>query len=305
MTWTATSDDLADAVRERAALPDAGSPLDAEIFRVADNEIQTRFVPFIRSLRENYGLTSSDTTLTVGTADYRIPSDSQGGSLRYVQIVDSSGVETNLPQVPIQYDQFTNTNGVPKGFAIVNDKVRLFPTPDTANTLRLFYYRRPSKLVAVASCFPVASKTSTDVVVTGTPSWTSGTSIDVVQGVPHFAVLIDGNAATRSGSTFTVVNSASTADVATTDYVCEHMTTCVVQLPAELYYALVSATAAQLLNQDGDGAGFAREMAQCERIMAQAKALLAPRVDGAPQLIVGVNSPLRSGRRRRWSENQA
>jgi hypothetical protein len=301
LAWTATSDDLADAIRECAALPDAGSPTDAEIFRVADREIQTRFVPFMRSLRENYGVKTTEQALTVGTSDYRIPSAAQGGTLRFVTIVDSAGVERNLPQVPLQYDAKWNQNGTPIAFTTIDDKIRLFPSPDTANTLRMLYYRRPSKLVAVSSCFPVASKTSTQVVVTGTPSWTSGTPIDVVQANPHFAQVIDHNAATRSSSTFTIASSVATTDVAVGDYVCEHMTTCVVGLPAELYYALVSATAAQLLNSDGDNAGFAREMAQCERIMLNARDTLAPRVDGAPRTIVGLNSPLRSGGGRRRS----
>jgi hypothetical protein len=305
LAWTATSDDFADAVRERAALPDAGSPLDAEIFRVADGEIQTRFVPWIRDIRENYGLKSSDTTLTVGTADYRVPTDAQGGALKLVQIVDSSGAERNLEQVPIQYDQYTHTNGAPRAFCMIDDKVRLLPTPDTASTLRLFYYRRPSKLVAVASCRTISAVGASTLTTNSTPSWTSGTSIDVVKGTPHFTVLIDANAATYVTTTTTIVGGAATTDVTTSDYVCEHMTTCVVQLPAELYYALVSATAAQLLNQDGDSAGFAREMAQVERVMQAARALLSPRVDGAPKIIVSQNSPLRSGRRRRWSENQA
>jgi hypothetical protein len=299
LAWTATSDDFADAVRECAALPDAGSPTDAEIFRVADREIQTRFVPFLRTLRENYGVKTTTQTLTVGTAEYRIPSDAQGGTLRLVTIVDSAGVERNLPQVPLQYDERWNQNGRPVAFCVVDDKVRLFPAPDTAETLRMMYYRRPSKLVAVSSCRTITGKTSTTVTTNTTPSWSSGTPIDIVQGNPHFAVLVDGNAATYVTTTTTLVGGATTTDVTTSDYVCEHMTTCVVQLPAELYYALVSAASAQLLNSEGDQPGFMREMAQCERLMADARAILAPRVDGAPRVIVSSNSPLRGGRRRR------
>jgi hypothetical protein len=366
LAWTATTDDFADAVRECAALPDAGSPTDAEIFRVADKEIQTRFVPFMRDLRENFWVATTTETLVVGTADYRIPSDAQGGTLRMVMIVDSAGVERNLQQVPIQHDARWNQNGRPVAFCIIGNKLRLFPAPDTAETLRLLYYRRPSKLVAVADCWTFFSHEGSGVLhipYADIADFTAD-SFDLVQAEPPFDLLADastvsvaiestainitsvagttitidpeaptwepvyGDTVSKGGTDYTVVSweeplneivlastgitagaathlhatlTVATVDssaIADGDYVCEHMETCVVQLPAELYYALISATAAQLLNTDGDQAGFMREMAQCERIMAQSRSILAPRVDGAPRVIIGTNSPLRSGRRR-------
>jgi hypothetical protein len=302
VSWT--TDTLVDKIRRRASLPDAGTPTDQEILDVATEELLSRFVPFVRSCRENYGVKTTTQTLVVGTSDYRIPSDAQGATLRLVTLVDSAGNERDIDQVPIQYDQFSSTNGTPRGFCVIDDMVRLIPTPDRADTLRLLYYRRPSALVPVASCFPVASKTDTTVVVTGTPSWASGTPIDVVQALPHFTTLLDDNAATLATSTFTVADSASTSAVAVGDYVCLHMETCIPGIPAELHAALVSATAAQLLVEEGDAQGAAMEMSNAERIMNAARATLTPRVDGAPRLIVSSNSPLRS-RRRRYGENSA
>jgi hypothetical protein len=372
LAWTATSDDLADAIRECAALPDAGTLTDAEIFRVADRAIQMRFVPFMRDLRENFWTKTSDTTMTVGTADYRIPSDAQGATVRLVTIVDSAGVERHLPQVPMQYDERWNQSGEPVAFCIFDDKVRLFPAPSVANTLRLVYYRRPSKLVAVSACMPVLEVEGTTVLRIGSYAsfGETGTySIDVVQANPHFTSVVDGASGVLS-STGTAINIASAIGLAITidagsgwtpevgdivsqssveysittvtsatifrvgatglaagaafgfenavtiaaggltsvtagDYISEHMETCVVQLPAELYYALVSATAAQILNSDGDAEGYARESTECDRLMANARSILAPRADGAPKLIVGHNSPLRGGSRRRYGWDTA
>lgn len=363
MAWTATTDDFADAVRECAALPDAGTLTDAEIFRVADREIQTRFVPFMRSLRENFWLTTTTETLTVGTSDYRIPGDAQGGTVRMVSIVDSSDVERNLEQVPIQADAVWSENGTPRWFAIVGNKIRLFPTPDTAETLRILYYRRPSKLVPVADCVTFISNTSgvLHVAYDDNDAISAMGDVDIVQAHPPFSLLVDGrdpslsipgnaininsvsnvdadhdaivtvdpetiavgDTIIKSSVEYTVTSVQSVNDFVVTptgistgvgvfihatitpggeasdaevgDYISSHMETCVVQLPAELYYALVSATAAQILNTEGDSAGFAREMAQCERIMQQARAILAPRADGAPRVILGLNSPMRRG----------
>lgn len=304
MTVSWTTDTLVSKVRRRANLPDGGSPSSQEILDVASEEILTRFVPFLRSLQENYGVTSTTQALTVGTAEYTIPSDAQGSTVRLVEYIDAAGVERVLPQLTLQDEQLWSTNGYVRGFVVVGNKVRLLPAPDRAETIRISYYRRTSALVPVSSCFPVANTTSTTVTVTGTPSWTSGTPIDIVQSLPHFAQLLDGNAATRSGSVFTVASSASTTDIVAGDYVCLHMETCIPGLPAELHAALVSATAAQLLSEDSDQAGFMREMAQCERIMAGAVKVLAPRADGAPSYVISRNAPLRNRRRRtpRWGD---
>lgn len=377
MAWTATTDDFADAVRECAGLPDAGSPTDAELFRVADREIQTRFVPFMRSLREEYGVATTTQTLVVGTSDYRVPSDAQGGTLRLVTIVDSAGVERNLPQVPLQYDQKWSQNGTPVAFSMIGNKVRLFPTPDTAQTLRLLYYRRPSKLVPLSECAEILSVTSTVAQITYegyvATQTDTGDPFDIVQAQPHFAALVDGEEPTIGADSYVIdiLSAAGTSvsidtgsgwtpavgdaiaqgsntvyvsfasgfptifnvtpgDVLTTgaafayhatatfsgldldalgvvagDYLCRHMETCVVTLPAELYYALISATAAQVLNTESDQAGFIREMTQCERIMQNARDILAPRVDGAPRVVIGLNNPMRGGRRRGSTWNTA
>jgi hypothetical protein len=296
VSWTTNT--LVSQVLRRAALPSAGPPSDQEILDVATEEIRTRFVPFLREIREGYGLTSTTQTLTVGTADYRIPSDASGGAIHSLVYVDSAGNERNLTQLTVQDDQEWSTNGAVRGYALIGDKIRLFPAPDTADTLRILYHRRPSSLVPVNECFPVASKTSTTVTVTGTPSWTSGTPVDIVQYLPHFAQVVDNNAATRSSSTFTLASSAPTTDIVAGDYVCLHMETCVPGLPAELHAALVSATAAQLLVEDGDAQGAAMEMASCQRIMDAARATLSPRADGSPRFLIPRNSPTRSRLRR-------
>jgi hypothetical protein len=302
VSWTTTT--LLAAVRREAQVPDSGSSTafghtDQEILDIATNEIQTRIVPFLRSCRENYLLRSTTQTLTVDTSDYRIPSDSQAAGIHSVIYLDANSLEHKLVQRPIQDDVGYVDSGVPRAFAVLDDKIRLFPTPDTANTIRILYYRRASALVPVASCYPVASKTSSTIVVTGTPDSTfNGTGIDVVQAKPHFSVLLDNNAATLSTSTFTVVSSASTADVAVGDYVALHMETCIPGVPAELWHALVTCVGARLLDEEGDAGGFARKMALAEATMQRARAILSPRVDGAPRFVVTRNSPLRGAARR-------
>jgi hypothetical protein len=208
VAWTATSDDLADAIRECAAIPDAGTVTDAEIFRVADREIQTRFVPFMRQVREGYGLTYTSQTLTVGTADYRIPSDAQGGTIQSLVYVDSSGNERNLTRLTIQDDQEWSTNGSVRGYALYGNKIRLFPAPDTADTLRIWYYRRPSKLVALSGAAEIVSIDDAVASITydGYLAVNSfyGEPLDIVQANPPFDLIVDGVDATLTGSQYAI-----------------------------------------------------------------------------------------------------
>jgi hypothetical protein len=44
-------------------------------------------------------------------------------------------------------DAFPISSGVPTHYAVAGDEVRLWPTPDTAYTLRLRYYKKPASLV--------------------------------------------------------------------------------------------------------------------------------------------------------------
>jgi hypothetical protein len=361
-----TTETFVEHVRRRANMPDAGSPTDQEILDVANAELATRFVPFLRETAEGYGLKTTTRTLTVGTADYRIPADAQGDAIHSLVLVKSDGTERNLRRLTIQDDEEWSTNGAVRGYCLIGSKIRLLPAPDAADTLRIVYYRRLSSLVPRSSCGEILSISGTDFVLDYSDYVAtqdrSGESFDLVQHEPPFDLVFDDTAATISATAtaiditfaaglaimidvgsgwsptvgdsisqgtvfvevtfvtsptiFTVSETgllvgaasayeitgsfggASLSDASEGDFVCDHMTTCIPPIPAELHPALVSATAAQLLVEDGDAQGAAMETANAQRIMDAARATLSPRADGSPRFLIPRNSPTRSRLRR-------
>jgi hypothetical protein len=365
-----TTDRLIERVRERANVPDAGAPSDSHILDVATIELHTRIVPFLRSIREGYGLKTTTQALTVGTADYRIPSDAQGDTIHSLVLVKSDGTERNLTHLEVQDDEHWSTNGRVRGYCIIGSHIRMLPAPDAADTLRILYYRRLSELVSADECAEILVATNTIAQVTyagyvATQADT-GDPFDIVQAKPSFDVLVDGEDASiastahsitinsaigtsvniagasgwtpavgdqvvqgsvvvtvsgttglptifnvtpgfllAAGAAFAYQSAATFAGldldalgVVAGDYLCRHMQTCIPGIPAELHSALVSATAAQLLTEDGDAQGAAIESANTSRIMDAARMVLSPRADGSPKFLIPRNSPTRNRRRR-------
>jgi hypothetical protein len=305
----ATTDVLVSRIRERAAVPDSGSSTafgstDQQILDLAHEIALTRLEPAIRSVRESYNVVQTDTALAAADSYVAIPRDAQASAVQFVCGLDSNSRTFPLTRSNVQewvYLDPTATATQPCKYLVEGDRIHLWPKLSASGTsLRIRYFRRLSAFVPVSSCYPVASKTSTTIVVTGTPSggtW-SGTGIDVVQIKPPFRVLIDNDLATLSTSTFTIVGGSSTSEVTVGDYVCLHMETCVPGVPLEMHGCLASLTAAQLLSMEGDAEGARREQGAGERMLASALELLTPRVEEAPQYIINRSSPLRAGRRR-------
>jgi hypothetical protein len=302
-----TTTQLLSRIRDRAQVPDSGSSTafgstDQEILDLAYEVATTRLVPAIRSVRENYLATYSDTALVAADASVPVPRDAQASQVQHVALIDANGRPAPLFECELGEWTYLNPDatGRPSRFYIEGDVIRLWPTvAASGDSLRVRYFRRLSTFVPVASCFPVASKTSTDIVVTGSPGATfDETGIDVVQVEPPFRVLLNDNAANLVTSTFTVAASASTSEVSVGDYVCLHMETCVPGVPAELHAVLIGMTAAALLRKEGDREGYAAEAGDAEQQLARVISMMENRADKAPNFIINRSSPLRGSRRR-------
>jgi hypothetical protein len=288
-------------------VPDSGSSTafgstDQEILNLAYEVATTRLVPAIRGVRENYNATYADTALVAADSYVPVPRDAQASQVQHVQLLDSNG--RPLPLFRADMGEWTyldpTLTGRPSRFYIEGDRIHLWPKVAAAgDTLRVRYFRRLSSFVPVSSCFPVASKTSTTIVVTGSPGASfDETGIDVVQVEPPFRVLLDDNAANLVTSTFTVAGNASTSEVSVGDYVCLHMETCVPGIPAELHSVLVGMTAAALLRKEGFLQEYAAELADSERQLERVISMMEDRAEDAPRFIINRSSPLRGGRRR-------
>jgi hypothetical protein len=371
VAWT--TDDLVAAVRVRAQVPDEGEdsePTDAEILRIAHEEMLSRFVGIIRSARENYLVTSEDIALVEGTQSYRVPRRAHANAIRDAWIVSPSGRMRALRQIDLTDGHyFGGETGEPAGYYLSGAKLVLEPTPSAAMagySLRVFFYRSPSRLVLTSECAEVALVSDDTIVVSYTDYVATqdrtGEPFDLVQAAPPFDVLIDGvdcdivasstaiaitsaigtsvqitggsgwtptigdqivqgsdevtvtgvtlptifnvspgflleaGAATAYEISVTFDGSPSLSDVVEGDFVCDHMTTCVPQVPDALWPALVSAVAVQVRLHEADPVGASSEAIQRDEYIKSALASMQPRVDGRAKSIVNLGSALRRRR---------
>jgi len=305
VTWN--SDDLINAIKPAAQLPDAytGAFTSAELLQFANEEMDTRLAPLVRQAASEHWVKSATSALTVDQADYRIHWRAMAAGLRQVSIVDSNGNEYEpLPQIaPDLLGVHANAGSVlwPQGvaFAVRGDMITLAPAPSvtSGNLKQYFYLRRPRLVAATAVAAITAINTSTRVVTCsgGLPSaFTSSTPFDLTRAkAPHDTLGFD-LAATKSGNDLTFAATLPT-ELAVGDYVSLADQTYLIPLPAELFPLLVRAVVGRIHEALGDPRAKFNE-AKLELIEEKARTLIAPRVDGRSPRIVNRHSPLRGGR---------
>lgn len=307
MAWT-TTELLAD-VRRSGMLPDSAPSgvADADILAHANKELQSRLLPLVLSVREEFYVQPYSTQLVGGQQGYRIPSRSIGNKLRDVLLQLNDGSLQNLARIaPEAYPEAMTTAPAvyPWAFFLESDSALLVPTPSTtgAATLVLKYLLRPSWLVVVSATAtptvvtvqadtPSAGLTRVDHSATGT---NLGTSVrrDIVMARPGFRTVLIGAAPTASGNGYVVFNSSDLPSDFTTannagDYLSAAETTPVVQLPPELHNLLYQRTLCRVLQSIGDLDALQAAEANAAQMERDAVGLIANRVEGEAKKVVG------------------
>lgn len=152
-----TSSELIASVQQRAFIAlnakDFGT---AQILRLFNEEIDGYLVPFVAQRRLEFWVESVDAAFTNGVA--AIPSVAMGGKLRAIAFLQG-GIPFMLDQVDLPVAVATPlaplTVQYPSKYYFMGNNVILWPTPSTAGTLRLYYYRRPSMLVLPNQCIQI------------------------------------------------------------------------------------------------------------------------------------------------------
>lgn len=304
MGWLTS--DLLTRIRLDARLDDADPDYtDSILLMLADDALRTRFSEVVQNLRQGHWVAQTSFSVVAGTRDYRLPARALGDAVVDVQLLDAQGVPERLAG-PVQMDELeawaTESGTPPRAFAVVDQVIRLLPTPTVSgtHTLAVRYQLRRSQLVASsASARITAINTGTGELTCATVPGTYSTSarVDLVQAEPGFASLaVDltpSAVVTGASGTITIGAANVPSDLAVGDYVTLRWQTPVVQLPEELHPALANAVAADVLSQIGDSEGAAQRSALAESQIESARKLLVPRVKTKPEVFVARWSPLR------------
>lgn len=268
---------------------------DADIVRIASEELQGTLLPYILSVKQEYYVTNQDQTYVSGTTRYNIPQRATGTKLRDVMLVDNRGNEVLL--------NFVNEEDMKSSWAYAPYQFGFVTTDYSINLVlgnnlgsgsysyvRMKYFRRPNTLCTTGSggnagqvvSFNTVAKTITlDFAPT---TWTASTQFDIVNSLPPFQSRADDQTISMiAGFVLTFVNDLP-AGLAVGDWVSEANFSPIPQMPVECHRVLEVLTAARILQYTGDPA-FSVMQAMAEGMKKDLIQVLSPRVDGSPQKI--------------------
>ena len=286
-----TSANLVSAIERRSFAPaNQLTFTQADILAVADEETQTRILPRILSVREEYFVTYADQSITQGQRVYPIPDRSIGLIAREVKILETSGALTDLPRIEPE-NVLTTSQGSPDSFYLEQDSIALYPVPSSSSqTLRVWFFASPGQLVDPSESAVISAiDTGTSTVTVGSiPSaWTTGDTFDFLsaRGSQGYRS-IDNVSTLVSGTNITFSSLPGTLAVG--DYVSLQDTSPLVQLPPNFRAVLAQCAAARILtSQNQPGADDAERKA--EEMLDSAINLITPRVHGDSRVLLPSN----------------
>lgn len=294
-------DDCINSVYRNTALPNSQITYQpADIVAFLNEEQQTTISALVQSIREAYWIQYFDVLIQPNVTSYIVPQRCIMGGLQDIVLVDSAGNEVEIAQLaPEQQKVAPFYSFVPiasmRGMYARDDTFNIYPItfPYPAGfIIRFKYARRPSILVQSSFCAQILTVNYSTKVVTvaAVPSgWTQGsTIIDIVNNLPQFTSQSDDNLITTIAGTSITLTSLP-ATVVTGQWLCPQGTTCVPQLPLELYPLLINAGCLRVFTSMQNANGFNTMSKVVAAQMDDAKTLLTPRWKGQSKKIINKN----------------
>lgn len=262
----------------------------ANFLSLLNLEMSKEIVPLLGRVNEEYFLCDKSISVEAGRKLYRMPARAIGSALRDVQLLDANGSITPLSRL-FEEDRNSLSNNA-NGYFLKGNQVELSPIP-TSNTgsLRLLYFRRPSKFVLPVACAQIVSidNSLNHVVVSSVPStMTTGTLIDFSQANSPYDIL-DMDFAIISISGTTLEFSSLPSDLLVGDYISLAGETCVPGIPEELVSILVQAALCSALSSKKDKS-VEFEMQKLQVMKESALNMISPRVKSDDKKIINSNS---------------
>lgn len=300
-----TTSDFIDGLKRRITMPSNQSLLDdADILAIASDVIETKLVKLLVSSKQNYLLTSEDFPLVAGQAGYDIPYRAVSGGLKDVKYVAGDGSLKDLSLVDIEDLQMYATEGAtPDGFYFQDDQLVLVPTPETASgSLRLYYYRTPSRLCLVSAAAQVSNISGDIVTVSSAPAtFVAGFDVDFVKTRSlSTALALDASISDVSGTQITFDADVVPSRLVQGDWLAPAFQTPVVPVPDSCLSYLEAMTGVQVLKSIGDYEGSKNLYLEAQDAEKDVVTLLEPRIDGEGDKIVNYSGLLRQKTYRRF-----
>lgn len=285
-----TTDTLLTSIKTRVMFPTKQNTFtDALILQLANEELQTVILPMIMSLQWEFFVSYFDYALT-SEREYAIPANAIGSKLRDVVILSASGNENSIPL--ISQDLKGESSPWPygsEGFLIRENKVVLSPNITQGVTLRLYYFRRPNRMVKTSEAGQIISFSpiTNSAILGNVPvDWTTSSTLCVVSNTPDFSLTVESSATSDVSSPTIVLPAATIAKLVINDWVALEGETPIPQIPVEAHPVLAQAVAVKCMEAFGDSNQVAVSQEKFTQIMTNYQSMVAPRVEGEPHRLV-------------------
>jgi len=150
MPLSMTTTDLINEVRRNIDDWNTDSVTDEQII-AALNRAQRTAVNIMTKQYDAAFMTSTTTTTTAGTAEVDVPEAAYGGRVEFVEYLNSASIPYPVKRIKVQdgtYRETASGTSRPSAWAQVGRSIRLYPKPNAAYTIRIWYSRKPEKIVA-------------------------------------------------------------------------------------------------------------------------------------------------------------
>lgn len=293
-----TTADLLDSIKRGASVPTYQPRFsNADLLALANEELESRLLPLIKSLRADYFLFQESQLVVSSQNSYQIPHRSIGGNI--LDLTYTSGDQTRSLRLIDPSEALSSVSSEPNSFYFYQDSVILYPTPNQSATITFTYELAPAKLVTVEEAVLISSLTSTSIDSASIPStFTANTQVDFLKAKGSNATLQLEQPITNTSST-TLDFASIPSQLSVGDYVCLSGESCLLQVPKELRSALSLAVQVRVFDALGDSESSQITERKLQEKLNQAKTLLTPRVKYESQAIVGKLGG-RGGKRMWW-----
>lgn len=274
------SDELIRSVKSRASIPTSQNLFtEAGILDIVNEEMHSRILPLLLKVQEEYYLTFKD--YEASEFPIRVPSDAIGQKIRSLMVIDTQGRLANpIPRVSLENEYAHPT----QSYRFESNQIHLhnFSALSDRTKIRMYYHRRPSKLVQGNRVSIVTSAAGNIVTVNQSFQGLDTNSIvDVGRNDPPFdPFLVKQNVLAVTPSSVELnsaegIEAGMVISLAGTSYY--------PGLPLELHELLAQAAAMKCLESQGKPTEMAAASGVYQIMEQNALYLLTPRSDGTPK----------------------
>lgn len=236
---------------------------DSDILLIFDDMIREIILPNLIRLNEGYCLVKTDYPFVANQVEYPLPERCLLNIVSMITVLDSTLNEVGLSRVNVNSFDFRNTSrtGRPYSYTLYDSSIIFNSKPlvGTSDLYRVFYYRRPNKLVMLAESAMVQNVDKITGVVTyvSIPStFTSSSSHDFIYRVSPFTILKENVKASALAGLTQTFPVAAVQNLNPGDYVCLTGQTIVPALPVELTQLLIETFMLMSAQAQNDGSKF-------------------------------------------------